>query len=87
MTVDLTWPIGPPRKNNTRKLFQNLPNALVSLSFDVTTALSAMVRATQAHRLGHDRVGTEDLLWALFQKTDRDSRARHWLGYGNFFRI
>ena len=39
-----------------------------------------LFRATQAHRLGHARVGTEDLLWALFQKTDRDSRARHWLG-------
>lgn len=48
------------------------------LSFNVQKAMTAAIN--EAHRLGHARVGTEDLLWALFQKTDRDSRARHWLG-------
>lgn len=48
------------------------------LSFNVQKAISAAI--AEAHRLGHDRVGTEDLLWALFQKTDKNSKARHWLG-------
>ena len=33
-----------------------------------------------AKRRGHSRVGTEDLLYALFNNTKTDSRARYWLG-------
>ena len=34
----------------------------------------------EARRLGHAQVGSEDLLWSLFQNTKKDSRARYWLG-------
>lgn len=33
----------------------------------------------QANRTGQTHVGTEMLLWALFQKTKHDSEARYWL--------
>ena len=47
------------------------------LSENAKLALSAAV--AKAHELGHSRVGTEDLLWALFKKTKEDSRAHFWL--------
>lgn len=39
-----------------------------------------MAATSDAKRRGHSRVGTEDLLYALFNNTKADSRARYWLG-------
>jgi len=42
--------------------------------------LAIMAATSDAKRRGHSRVGTEDLLYALFNNTKADSRARYWLG-------
>eukprot|EP00040_Diaphanoeca_grandis_P025049 m.138360 g.138360 ORF g.138360 m.138360 type:complete len:508 (-) comp29986_c0_seq1:214-1737(-) len=66
-----------------RGVTKELVFGTAELSFNVQKALQSAIH--EAQRLGHDRVGSEDLLWALFQKTDRDSRARHWLGAQGIF--
>lgn len=42
--------------------------------------LALMAATAEAKKRGHSRVGTEDLLYALFNNTKSDSRARYWLG-------
>ncbi|GMI39757.1 hypothetical protein TrCOL_g6011 [Triparma columacea] len=47
------------------------------LSENAKTAFAEAIRHAQANN--HQVVGSEDLLWALFQKTKKDSKARYWL--------
>mmetsp|Transcript_19583 Transcript_19583/g.36439 ORF Transcript_19583/g.36439 Transcript_19583/m.36439 type:complete len:443 (+) Transcript_19583:281-1609(+) len=47
------------------------------LSENARTAFAEAIRHAQAEN--HRVVGSEDLLWALFQKTKNDSKARYWL--------
>eukprot|EP00035_Acanthoeca_spectabilis_P039689 m.64243 g.64243 ORF g.64243 m.64243 type:complete len:500 (+) comp9707_c0_seq1:116-1615(+) len=47
------------------------------LSENAQLAIQAAIR--EANRTGQTHVGTEMLLWALFQKTKHDSEARYWL--------
>jgi len=73
------------RSQAVDRLFQRgVTEALVfgqaELSNNARLALKAA--AEDANRRGHTRVGTEDLLRALFQNTKPDSKARYWLGQG-----
>jgi hypothetical protein len=47
------------------------------LSENAKTAFAEAIRHAQENN--HPVVGSEDLLWALFQKTKNDSKARYWL--------
>ena len=47
------------------------------LSENAQIALQSAIR--EANRLGKTVVGTEMLLWALFQKTKHNAESRHWL--------
>ena len=86
-TEDILWALFAASQDSSRsKAVMQLSER--GISFDmifgrVVLSENARVAFQQAIQHAQDQnhgvVGSEDLLWALFQKTKKDSRARNWL--------
>lgn len=79
-TEDLMWAMFRAQQFNAQAEFnEQLEKRAVSLSSNAQKALNAAVTAAVERQHVDDVVHSEDLLWALFDRTERDSRAKHWV--------
>jgi hypothetical protein len=86
-TEDILWAVFAASQTNSRSnavaqlsergISFDMIFGKVVLSDNAKTAFSEAIK--HAQETNHDVVGSEDLLWALFQKTKSDSKARYWL--------